>query len=144
MADCKAGALPLECLPACRLLLAEKGYNSDVIRRQIEATEAALNIPPKANGRWKPCFSLVFYRGSNAIERMFGRFKDFRRIATRLTTAWPQLPHGSLPRRNRQLLVVSPEPTGAGRSREVSANRAQTGESYHDGRTRVLGAAAPP
>ncbi|MDF9862332.1 UNVERIFIED_ORG: transposase [Methylorubrum zatmanii] len=44
---------------------------------------AAPNIPPKSNRRWKPCFSPVLYKGRNAIERMFGRLKDFRRIATR-------------------------------------------------------------
>ena len=82
-ADCKAGALLLERLPACRIVLADKGYDSDAIRRQIEAAGAAPNIPPKINRRWKPCFSPVLYRGRNAIERMFGRLKDFRRIATR-------------------------------------------------------------
>ena len=59
VADCKAGALLLERLPACRILLADKGYDSDAVRRQIEATGAAPNIPPKANRRWKPCFSTV-------------------------------------------------------------------------------------
>lgn len=73
----------LERLPACRIVLADKGYDSDAIRRQIEAAGAAPNIPPKVNRRWKPCFSPVLYRGRNAIERMFGRLKDFRRIATR-------------------------------------------------------------
>ena len=72
----------MERLPACRLLLADKGYDSDAIRRQVEAAGAAPNIPPKANRVWKPCFSPVLYRGRNAIERMFGRLKDFRRIAT--------------------------------------------------------------
>ena len=83
VADCKAGPRLLERLPACRILLADKGYDSDAIRHQIEAKGAAPNIPPKANRRWKPCFSPVLYRGRNAIERMFGRLKDFRRIATR-------------------------------------------------------------
>ena len=41
------------------------------------------NIPPKVNRRWKNCFSPFLYRDRNAIERMFGRLKDFRRIATR-------------------------------------------------------------
>jgi transposase len=41
---------------------------------------AAPNIPPKI---WNPRFSLALYRNRNAIERMFGRIKDFRRIATR-------------------------------------------------------------
>ena len=41
------------------------------------------NIPPKANRRWKSCFSPALYRSRNAIERMFCRLKDFRRVATR-------------------------------------------------------------
>ncbi len=40
-------------------------------------------IPAKANRRWKSCFSPVLYRNRNAIERMFSRLKDFRRVATR-------------------------------------------------------------
>ena len=83
VADCTAGAHLLERLPACRILHADKGYDSDAIRRQIEASGAAPNIPPKANRRWKPPFSRVLYRGRNAIERMFCRLKDFRRVATR-------------------------------------------------------------
>lgn len=70
-------------MPACRILNADKGYDSDALRRQIEASGAAPNIPPKANRRWKPCFSPVLYRDRNAIERMFCRLKDFRRVATR-------------------------------------------------------------
>lgn len=64
-------------------MLADKGYDSDAIRRQIEAAGAAPNIPPKINRRWKPRFSPVLYHGRIAIERMFGRLKDFRLIATR-------------------------------------------------------------
>jgi transposase len=83
VADCKAGALLLERLPACHVVLADKGYDSDAIRPQIEAAGAAPHIPPKVNRRWKPCFSPVLYRRRNAIERMFRRLKDFRCIATR-------------------------------------------------------------
>jgi len=61
----------------------DKGYDTDAIRRQIEATGAMPNIPPKANRIWKSGFSPFLYRGRNAIERMFGRLKNFRRIATR-------------------------------------------------------------
>ena len=63
--------------------LADKAYDSDAIRRQVEATGAMPNIPPKANRRWKNCFSPALYKGRNAIERMFCRLKDFRRVATR-------------------------------------------------------------
>jgi transposase len=37
----------------------------------------------KANRRRKNCCSPFLYRDRNAIERMYGRLKDFRRIATR-------------------------------------------------------------
>jgi hypothetical protein len=39
------------------------------------------NIPPKASRENR--FSPALYRGRDAIERMFCRLKDFRRIATR-------------------------------------------------------------
>jgi transposase len=48
-----------------------------------EANGTLSNIPPKANRVWKNCFSPVLYRVRNAIERMFCRLKDVRRIATR-------------------------------------------------------------
>jgi transposase len=83
VADCTAGQLLLELMPACCILHADKAYDSDAIRRQVEATGAMPNIPPKANRRWKNCFSPALYKGRNAIERMFCRLKDFRRVATR-------------------------------------------------------------
>lgn len=83
MADCVAAEALLDHLPATRIVHGDKGYDSDRLRRRIEAGGAAPNIPPKANRRWKPCFSAVLYRQRNAIERMFGRLKDYRRIATR-------------------------------------------------------------
>ena len=83
VADCKAGAALLERLPDCKIVHADKGYDTDILRRQIEASGAMPNIPPKSNRIWKNCFSPVLYRDRNAIERMFCRLKDFRRIATR-------------------------------------------------------------
>jgi transposase len=69
--------------PAGALVHADKGYDTDRLRRLIDAGDGAPNIPPKANRIWKNCFSPYLYRRRNAIERMFGRRKDFRRIATR-------------------------------------------------------------
>ncbi len=83
IADCTAGAVLLEEMPRSAILHGDKGYDSDVIRRQVEGKGAMPNIPPKANRGWKNCFSPVLYRSRNAIERMFCRLKDFRRIATR-------------------------------------------------------------
>ena len=83
MADCTAADALLDQLDAADILHGDKGYDSDAVRRKIESKGAAPNIPPKANRRWKNCFSPYLYRNRNAIERMFGRLKDFRRIATR-------------------------------------------------------------
>ncbi len=83
MADCIAADSLLEHMPETGILHGDKGYDSDAVRRKIESKGAAPNIPPKTNRRWKNCFSPVLYRNRNAIERMFGRLKDFRRIATR-------------------------------------------------------------
>ena len=83
VADCTAGAKLLEQLPDCDFLHADKGYDSNAIRQQVADRGAMANIPPKANRKWKNCFSPFLYRNRNAIERMFCRLKDFRRIATR-------------------------------------------------------------
>jgi transposase len=83
VADCTAGAELLARLPPCEILHGDKGYDSNAIRRRVEDGGAMPNIPPKANRKWKNCFSPFLYRKRNAIERMFCRLKDFRRVATR-------------------------------------------------------------
>jgi transposase len=83
VADCIAADDLLDRIGTTEILHGDKGYDSDPVRRKIESKGAAPNIPPKINRRWKNCFSPRLYRNRNAIERMFGRIKDFRRIATR-------------------------------------------------------------
>jgi transposase len=73
----------LERVPPGVVVHADKGYDTDRVRQLIESRGSAPNIPPRSHRRWKNCFSPYLYRGRNAIERMFGRLKDFRRIATR-------------------------------------------------------------
>jgi transposase len=80
--------------------------NAIAIRRQVEERGTMPNIPPKANRKWKRRFSPLLYRNRNAIERMFCRLKDFRRVATRHIEApkTSSLPSAS---RGHQLLVMS-------------------------------------
>jgi transposase len=82
-ADCRAGEPLLRDLPPECLVIADRAYDTDAVRQRIEAQGAAPNIPSKRNRRGKACFSPVLYRGRNAIERMFCRLKDWRRVATR-------------------------------------------------------------
>lgn len=65
------------------IALADKAYDSNAIRDLIERQGAVPNIPAKANRRWKSCSSKTLYKGRDAVERMFCRLKDYRRIATR-------------------------------------------------------------
>ena len=82
-ADCPAAAKLLGRLRKGTIVLADKAYDADWLRRAIEAAGAAPNIPSKANRRWRACFSKTLYRGRNRIERFFNKIKHFRRIATR-------------------------------------------------------------
>ena len=81
--DCPVAAQLLGHLRKDTIVLADKAYDADWLRRQIEAAGAAPNIPPMVPRRWKPCFSPVLYRQRNRIERFFNRIKHFRRLATR-------------------------------------------------------------
>src|SRR6202051_653736 len=46
---CTAGEGLLEQLPDCDIVHADKGYDANAIRRQVEDRGATPNIPPKAN-----------------------------------------------------------------------------------------------
>jgi transposase len=84
VADCEAAKILMGHLPhSARVLHGDKGYDTNPVRQRVEAHGILPNIPPKANRVWKSCFSPMLYRARNAIERMFCRLKDFRRIATR-------------------------------------------------------------
>lgn len=82
-ADCPAAARLLGRLRAGTVLLADKAYDADWLRRSVEALGAAPNIPSKANRRWRACFSAALYRQRNRIERFFNKIKHYRRLATR-------------------------------------------------------------
>jgi transposase len=82
-ADAPQAIALLERVAEDSIVLADKAYDAEAIRRFIESRKAVPNIPFKVNRRWKGCFSPFLYRGRNAIERLFCRLKDFRRIATR-------------------------------------------------------------
>jgi transposase len=88
--DCTAGATLLSKIPSCDILHGDKGYDSDAIRRQVEAGGAMPNIPPKANCKWKNCFSPFLYRNRNAIELFFRLMKQtlrFKRLMGRSQNA---------------------------------------------------------
>lgn len=66
----------------CRLL-ADRGYDSDAIRDDLERRGADPVIPTKSNCRVQRPVDKAKYALRNRIERFFNRLKHSRRIATR-------------------------------------------------------------
>ena len=73
----------LDGLAAGQVLLADRAYDSDQLRRTMTARGAWANIKPLARRIEKPAFSPVLYRYRNLVERFFNKLKHFRAIATR-------------------------------------------------------------
>lgn len=68
---------------APQALLADKGYDADAIRDDLASRNIKPVIPGRANRRVKIEYDRTLYKQRNLIERMFGRLKINRAIATR-------------------------------------------------------------
>jgi len=64
-------------------LLADKGYDADAIRAEIEAAGVEAVIPAKSNRRIPIPHNREKYRRRNLVERLFSKLKNWRRFATR-------------------------------------------------------------
>ena len=82
-ADITGAAMLVDHLPPAKYFLADKAYDADHLRARLKKRRMLPVIPNKSNRKKPYPFSRKRYRGRNVIERMFGRLKDFRRIATR-------------------------------------------------------------
>lgn len=76
-------ALPLLKGQDAEYVIADKGYDSDEIIDEIEEMEAGAVIPPRSHRNNPREYDRYLYKERNAIERMFCRLKQFRRIASR-------------------------------------------------------------
>ena len=83
MSDFKGAALMLPDLPKAKELLADKGYDANWLRAALAKRGLAACIPSKSNRKLAIPHDAVLYKQRHKIENMFGRLKDFRRIATR-------------------------------------------------------------
>lgn len=69
-----------------QILLADRGYDSDGLRRTLAERGAWANVKPMPNRKNIPAFSRFLYRYRNLVERFFNKIKHFRAIATRFET----------------------------------------------------------
>ena len=82
--DCTAfDALMAEREANPKVMLADKGYDTDDIRGQLRARGAAPEIPTKRNRKNQHTVNRALYAMRNKIERFFNRLKESRRVATR-------------------------------------------------------------
>ena len=83
VSDYKGAATMLPALPPANALLGDRGYDSDPFRQALQAMGIEPCIPGRNNRLQPVVYDTVLYRQRNRIERMFGRLKDWRRIAMR-------------------------------------------------------------
>lgn len=68
---------------APQALLADKGHDADAIRNNLASRNIEPVIPGRANRRVKIEYDRTLYKQRNLIERMLGRLRINRAIATR-------------------------------------------------------------
>ena len=73
----------LPALPQAEVLIADRGYDSDRLRAALTALGIMPCIPGRSNRKTPISYDTQLYKQRNRIERMFGRLKDWRRIALR-------------------------------------------------------------
>ncbi len=66
-----------------RRLIADKAYDADSLRKWLDARRIKAVIPSTASRTVPYTLDRRAYRRRNVIERLFGRLKNWRRIATR-------------------------------------------------------------
>lgn len=76
-------ALPLLAGLAPAYLIADRGYDSDLLVASLAARGTCAVIPPRRKRRRPRAYDVARYAQRHAIERLFSRLKQFRRLATR-------------------------------------------------------------
>jgi transposase len=82
-ADIKGAVSLSGALPKVAYLLADKAYDADHWRSFLLGRGITPVIPSIANRRKPIPLDARQYKQRNTVERMFGRLKDWRRVATR-------------------------------------------------------------
>lgn len=83
MSDHKGARLVLDALPPARELIADRGYDSDWFRAALTDRGIEPCIPSTKSRKAPLPYDPALYKQRHKIENMFGKLKDWRRIATR-------------------------------------------------------------
>ena len=83
ISDYTGAAALLDDLPKAKWLLGDRGYDADWFREALQAKGIKPCIPGRKSRLLPVKYDKRRYRRRNRIEIMFGRLKDWRRVATR-------------------------------------------------------------
>ena len=83
MSDYQGAALLLASLPNAKELLGDRGYDADWFRDALIKKGITPCIPGKKNRKIQIEYDKTLYKQRHKVENMFGKLKDWRRIATR-------------------------------------------------------------
>jgi transposase len=83
MSDHKGARVIVDALPAATSLIADRGYDSNWFRAALIDKGIQPCIPPTRSRKAPIAYDKTLYRQRHRIENMFGRLKDWRRVATR-------------------------------------------------------------
>ena len=92
VSDYKGAAELLKNLPVAKELLADRGYDANWFRKALFDKGITPCIPPKRNRKDDIDYDKNLYKQRHKIENMFGRIKDWRRIAMRYDRCAHDLP----------------------------------------------------
>jgi len=83
VSDYTGARVLLTSLPDAKWMLADRGYDADWFRAELIERNIEPCIPSRRNRKVIIPHDTKIYRSRHKIENMFGRLKDWRRIATR-------------------------------------------------------------
>ena len=83
VSDYTGAAALLDDLPKAQWLLGDRGYDADWFRDALQAKGIQACIPGRRSRLEPVRYDKRRYRRRSRIEIMFGRLKDWRRVATR-------------------------------------------------------------
>ncbi len=64
-------------------LLADKAFDADWLREELDERGAATVIPPRSNRKIQYAYDKTMYQWRHLVENYFAKIKEFRGIATR-------------------------------------------------------------
>ena len=64
-------------------LLADKAFDADWLRKELDERGAMAVIPPRSNRKVQYTYDKIMYQWRHVVENNFAKIKEFRGIATR-------------------------------------------------------------